>query len=350
MRKQVIRLGIIGAGAVVRTHHWPALKHFGKDIRVVAVCRRNYHEAKAFARESGVAKIYTDYHDLLNDSDVDAVLIAVPIELNGSILLDAIRAGKHILAEKPIAATRNQARRILAESARSRQVVLIGENFRYRREIAKAKDLIQKGKIGRIFAFQLNVKFDISAKARALWISRSWRKQAEHPGGFILDAGVHPVAALREILGGVRDLSAQLLDTSLVIKGPDSLLMQVRMMNGAVGQCFFCYTAKEQREVSLDFSLFGTAGVLHMEQGTITLTRRVGGQPREMQVRDVDGGYQRQWRNFCAAIRGEEAVFSTVEEAYEDLIVIDAALRSSASGKQARIPPSVTTTRKSKSG
>ena len=334
----MINLGIIGGGAVVKTHHWPALRKLRKQIRVIALARRDTTQARAFATEAGIPHVYNDYRQLLRDPQVDAVLTAVPIMLNGAVLMDAIRAGKHVLAEKPVAATPQHGQRIVKESARRRQVVLIGENFRYRRDIIKAGSLIQAGLIGKVFAFQLLVKFDLAAEARRLWVSRGWRKEARHPGGFILDAGVHPVAALRYVLGEVDMVFAAVLDTSDMIGGPDSLLMQVCMASGVAGQCFFCYTAKEELEIPFDFSIFGTAGALRLVRGEITHSRGVGVAPKIFEVPEVDGGYLQQWKNFCAAIRGETSVVYAPADGLRDLMVIDAALRSSASGRSVHIP------------
>lgn len=333
-----IRLGIIGVGMVVRTHHLPAIRHLANMIDVIAVAGRNSGRTESFTREAKIPRMYTDYRQLLRDPEIDAVLTAVPIELNGRVLLDAVRAGKHVLAEKPIAEAPVQARRVLRESQRSQQRILIGENFRYRQDLAKAKSLVARGAVGRPFAFQLSVKFDVDAKTRRRWISRGWRKKAHHRGGMILDGGVHPVSAVRDILGEITELDAIVLDTSRVIGGPDSLLMQVRMAGGAVGQCFFCYTSKEEREISFDFSIYGTAGVLRFVPGEITVTHSVGRAPRVYKIGQIDGGYLAQWKNFCAAIRGEEDVLSGPAEAYRDLLVIDAALRSSSMGKRVRLP------------
>ncbi len=131
---------------MVRAHHWPVLQRMSDEIRVIALARRDRREAQSFAHEAGIPRIYNDYRQLLRDQEVEAVLTAVPIELNGTVLLDAIRAGKHVLAEKPIAATLRQARAIVRESARRRQVVLIGENFRYRRDLANGQGSHWKGR------------------------------------------------------------------------------------------------------------------------------------------------------------------------------------------------------------
>ncbi|MGC1581123.1 MAG: Gfo/Idh/MocA family oxidoreductase, partial [Candidatus Acidiferrales bacterium] len=244
MESKPIRLGIVGPGVVVRTHHLPAIRRLANEIQVVAVAARHLGRARSFVREFRIPRVYDDYRELLRDEEIDAVLIAVPIELNGRVLLDAVRAGKHVLAEKPIAETPAEALRIVRESRRSHSTVLIGENFRYRRDLAEVKNLVARGAVGKPFAFQISVKFDVGARARRRWISRGWRKKARHRGGMVLDAGVHPVAAVIDILGKISEVNAIVMDTSRVIAGPDGLLMQVRMASGITGQCFFCYTSK----------------------------------------------------------------------------------------------------------
>jgi predicted dehydrogenase len=329
----LIRLGIIGGGMAVQRLHWPVLRQLHQEILVVALARRNYEEAKAFAAETNISRIYANYSELLQDSDLDAVLTAVPIELNGTALRAALDSGKHVMAEKPIAATLDEARLIVQRADSRKQVVVIGENFRYRCDLLKVKELIGLGAIGDVFAFQLKVNFDITSLARQPWISRGWRHEAGHPGGFILDAGVHPVAALRDILGEVSEVWARTLNISPLMRGPDSLLMQVRMKSGVEGHCFFCYTAKEGKENPLDFVIFGSKGVLHAGQRGIRITRGVGMRSKSIMTGERPGEYLRQWQNFCAAIRGEQEIVSTARKAYGDLAVIDAALRSSADGR-----------------
>jgi len=330
----MIRLGMIGVGAVVQRHHWPALQRMPGQIQVIAVASRNPANARRFARQSGAPRVYKDYHQLLEDQDVDAVLTAVPIELNGTVLIDAIRSGKHVLAEKPIAATPREARRVLKEHSKQRSVVMVGENFRYRRDLIKARQVIAGGKIGEVSSFQVDVKFDLDAKARRIWISRGWRKNPRHPGGFLLDAGVHPVAALRDLLGEVSELHAYVSDVSSVLKGPDNLLMQLKLTNGVIGHCFFCYTAKQQFESGLDFVVYGTLGSVRVGNGRVIWSHAVGSRPHLYEIHAFEPGYIDQLKNFCAAILGKEDITSTPEKAFGDLLVIDAALRSAMSGRK----------------
>jgi predicted dehydrogenase len=333
----MIRLGVIGSGAVVQRIHWPVLERMSRLIRIVAVSSKHPENAQAFAKMAGSARVYDDYHSLLEDEGVDAVLTAVPIHLNGSVLIDAVRAGKHVMAEKPICATLDEGRRVLRECAKARTVVAVGENFRYRRDILRTRDLIASGKIGTPFAFQLDVKFDLDSEARRIWITRGWRRNPRHRGGFLLDAGVHPVAALREITGDVSEVSARVSGRGHVLKGDDTLLMQLKLASGAVGQCFFCYSAKEEKEIGLDFIVYGTKGAVRVTDGTVTLTRGVGMPARVYQDRQFDRGYPAQWKNLCSAIAGQDRLVSTPEKAFGDLMVIDAALRSAVSGRNIRV-------------
>ena len=211
------------------------------------------------------------------------------------------------------------------------------KNYRYRGDIIKAGNLLKQGKIGDVFAFQVNVKFDLDAKARRVWISRNWRKDSRHRGGFILDAGVHPIAAVHDLLGPVADLDAYLLDVSQVLKGPDSLILQLKLSSGAVGQCFFCYTAKEDMENGLDLAIYGTRGSLRIGEGEVTWSSGVGRRNHVYKIPNFDRGYRGQWKNFCAAIHGKDALVSTPQKAYEDLLVIDAALRSAQTDRRMRL-------------
>jgi len=329
----MIRIGMIGCGMAVQRLHFPALKRLRRWVAVVALAASNYERAKAFAAGVKIARVHTTYEELLADSAVDAVLVAVPIELNGRVLLDALHAGKHVMAEKPIAATLDEAYMIVREADGRSQVCLIAENFRYRLDLAQMRSLVDSGAIGNVIAFQLKVNFDVTAAARQPWISRGWRHYGRHAGGFVLDAGVHPIAALREVLGEVSEVYAQTLNSSSLVHGPDSILMQVRMKSGVPGHCFFCYTAKEARENALDFAIFGTEGVLRTGRKLIKVTRGPGRKHESVKTSGRYGEYLRQWQNFCAAIRGEEQIISTARKAFGDLAVVDAALRSSAAGK-----------------
>ena len=154
----------------------------------------------------------------------------------------------------------------------------------------------------------------------------------------MLDAGVHPVAFLQDLLGEVSEVYAQVLDRNPLIGGPDSLLMQMRLGNGIVGQYFACYTAKVAQETLLGLTVYGSAGTLVVSTGKVCWTQGAGKPAGVFRVPGTDRGYQRQWENFANAIQGKEPLLSTLHSAYRDLLVIDAALRSAATGRKMALP------------
>ncbi|MBM3775805.1 MAG: Gfo/Idh/MocA family oxidoreductase [Acidobacteria bacterium] len=322
-----LRLGVIGPGAAVHRLHRPALDKLTRQVSVVAVAGRSRQRSEELARPYG-ARVYDDYRRLLDDPEVDAVLIAVPIEWNARILAAAIRSGKHVLAEKPLAATLAEGQSVLDACSGSRSIIAVAENFRYRKDLARALQILASGEIGEVFAFQLTVLFDLDAEIRRVWTSTEWRQRPAHPGGFLLDAGVHPVSFLRDLLGEVAEVSAQVLDRHPVIQGPDSLLMQLKLASGAVGQYFACYTATVREESMLSVSVYGSQGTLSVAPGRVTSSRGAGGPLRSFRVPRSDRGYLRQWQNFLAAVQGKEQLVSTAAKAFGDLAVIEAALAS----------------------
>src|SRR5262245_24802886 len=118
-----LNLGIIGTGSALRRLHWPVIQKMPDVFRVVALANRTRSKAEAFAADMGGARIYEDYRALLDDPEVDVVLTAVPIAINARVLIDAIQAGKHVMAEKPIAATVAEAGEVVAAAKQTRKVV-----------------------------------------------------------------------------------------------------------------------------------------------------------------------------------------------------------------------------------
>jgi predicted dehydrogenase len=310
-----------------------------EEFRIAALTNRTRAKAEQFAAEISGAKVYEDYRVLLDDASIEAVLITVPIEFGAQIFMDAIAAGKHVLAEKPIAATVAEARGIVQAAERARRVIVIAENFRYREDVIKARDIISSGEIGDVYCFQVVTKFDLLTDFRRPWFQKgTWRHSPAHPGiSMISDMGVHVISSLRDILGEVDELYAQMLDTAPATEGPDCLLVQLTLCNHAVGHYLACYSAKVVKETVFDFTAFGNAGSLQLTEGEVQWLRAPGTPALTYRPEGYDRGYKNQWWNFYRAIRGKEAVVSTPEQAYRDLLVIDAALRSARACQKVRV-------------
>src|SRR6266851_3942681 len=117
MASQILRIGLIGAGANTRSRHIPGLKAI-EDVEIAAVCNRRPGSTAAVAREFGIRNTFDHWQDLVADPDLDAVVIGTWPYLHCPITLAALDAGKHVLTEARLAMNAAEAHRMLAASRR----------------------------------------------------------------------------------------------------------------------------------------------------------------------------------------------------------------------------------------
>ena len=137
-----LRIGIVGCGEATQILHLPSLRQLRDRFEVVAVCDASRTVAEAVAREWGVPAALTDPAALFAQSGVDAVLVASPDETHAPITVAALRAGKHVLVEKPMCVTLAQADAVIAEQARTGLVVQVGYMRLHAPAFAEARALV----------------------------------------------------------------------------------------------------------------------------------------------------------------------------------------------------------------
>lgn len=156
-----IRLALIGGGGFAKGMHLPNLEKMGDLYRLRAVCSRTGHNAAAIARQFGMDYSCTDYAEILRDPEIDAVLIATPHDQHAGQALAALRAGKHVMLEKPLALTRqelSEIERYYAEEApkSGAPVLLTGFNRRFSPFAQKLKAAITKRSNPLILQYRMN--------------------------------------------------------------------------------------------------------------------------------------------------------------------------------------------------
>jgi predicted dehydrogenase len=150
---QQLRLGIIGAGPIVEKKHLPVMAEV-PEIAVIALCRRDPQQLHQLADRFRIVMRATDYRELLDAKDIDAVLVATGPSAQSQIVIEAAAAHKHIFAEKPMAETSAQAC-AMAEAIQSAKVHFqIGFNKRFYYGYRVAKELIQAGELGQLSGIQ----------------------------------------------------------------------------------------------------------------------------------------------------------------------------------------------------
>lgn len=188
-----VRIGVIGCGFIGAYHARAALAC--EDAELVAAATRSTASLRRFQEQFDVPFATTRLEELAALPDLDAVAIGTPNYLHAPQSIQMLRAGKHVLLEKPMAMNAAEGKRILAAAERTRRVLQIGHNWRYDREVAYLEAVIRKGTLGKI----------VKAKAygiHELWGPAGWfarKKQAG--GGALIDMGVHAIDTVSCLLG-----------------------------------------------------------------------------------------------------------------------------------------------------
>ncbi|KAF7309010.1 GFO-IDH-MocA domain-containing protein [Mycena kentingensis (nom. inval.)] len=208
-------VAILGAGIFAKEAHLPALRALGDAApSLLAVYSRSESTAKDCsdaATALGLAPAPAIYHDgdpaqnldaLLARADITAVIVVLPITLQPTIVRKALAAGKHVLSEKPVAKdvqTGIELIREYEEKYKGKGLVWrVAENFEAEPGFRKAREVVESGKIGKVNFVKATVTNHIDVGNK--YYKTPWRTIPDYQGGFLLDGGVHTIAALRTML------------------------------------------------------------------------------------------------------------------------------------------------------
>src|SRR5688500_10022671 len=151
-KQNAVRFGFIGAGAIAQRRHLPeAASH--PLARVVAIADPALERVKSIA-DQYQATAYSDYRQMLRESEIDAVVVAGPNALHAPMTIDALKAGKHVLCEKPMATSIAEARAMIDASRRTKKKLMIAMNQRFMPHHLRAKQIIESGRLGRVLTFR----------------------------------------------------------------------------------------------------------------------------------------------------------------------------------------------------
>lgn len=180
-----LRLGIVGAGAVTQVAHLPVLKKL-KPVQVVALADGDVVKASALATRFGVPFAFEDIEEMLERTQLDALLVCTPNHLHESHVLEGLSAGLHVLVEKPLATTVAGAERIKAAAEKAGKLVMVGMSHRYRSDVQAVRSFVEKGALGTVESVQ--AVWHTFRPSRAVL---GWReRRAEAGGGAMLDLGL----------------------------------------------------------------------------------------------------------------------------------------------------------------
>jgi predicted dehydrogenase len=226
--EQRVKIGMIGVGGISYMHE-AGYSEIDDLCTLVAFCDLDEELARSHA-EPYQARVYTAYQDLLDDPDVEMVDIAVPHHLHYPIALAALEKGKHVLVEKPMAMTSEQAWELIETAKRKNVRFTVAENNHFVAAYQEAERVLQAGTLGEIRL----VRTCIAGSEVERIKDQASRVGNSETQGVLLDSGVHTFYLLKWLFGGVIDIQAIAYKLLPESKVDDHALAFGHLANGAV--------------------------------------------------------------------------------------------------------------------
>ncbi|WP_096155843.1 MULTISPECIES: Gfo/Idh/MocA family protein [Bacillus] len=194
-----LKIGVIGCGSIAKHRHLPEYAN-NKQVEIVAVCDIVEARVNEFAEQYS-AKAYTNYEELLANPKIDAVSVCTPNYLHAPVSIAALKAGKHVLCEKPMATSKEEAEEMILVAKQTNKKLMIAHNQRFVPSHQKARQLVASGELGKIYSFRTAFGHGgpegWSADGKESWF---FNKEEAFIGA-MGDLGVHKTDLLRYILG-----------------------------------------------------------------------------------------------------------------------------------------------------
>ncbi|MBB2901484.1 putative dehydrogenase [Kineococcus radiotolerans] len=272
----VVKVGLIGGGGITRAHVKGYRAHAEKIV-VTAVADVVEEAANTRAAELS-AQPFTDYREMLRRADVDAVDICLPHHLHADAIIAAAEAGKHVLCEKPLCLTADEARRVSAAVRTNGITLMCAHNQLFFPSVAKATEILGSGLLGTVYEVRTTDSFHNDFDPSNM----GWRASAKTSGGGeLIDTGYHPTYLLLHLASA--QAPAQPVEATAFLsthrlkfmEGEDSAQVLVRFDNGVVGQMVTSW-AYDPAPGTEKFSVVGELGSLTGTEHSVTYRLRSG--------------------------------------------------------------------------
>ena len=329
-----IRFGIVGCGVVSHSHVAALLACDGAVL--VGVFDRNASKREEFAARYGV-RPYASYASMLADGEIDAVCICTPSGLHADQAIQALREGKHVVLEKPMALTTADAAKICREAEISHHLITVISQNRFREDVVRVKNLIDEGAFGTLVLCDLYMKF---WRDPSYYTSSTWRGTwGMDGGGALMNQGIHGVDLMRYLVGDVRLLKGRAKTQLHNIEVEDTAAALLEFDCGALGVIEASTAAYPG--FSRRIEIHGTRGYATIVDSNLEKLCVAGEMLVDRNI-EVDAGtasdptkmsymgHLLQLRNFVAAVRGEEPLAITAHDGLEAVRLIESVYRSSA--------------------
>jgi predicted dehydrogenase len=318
MKADLLRFGLIGAGAIAQSY--VALFHKLRGARVVGVADPQADRARTVA-EALDCRAFGSHDELMGEVDCDAAVICTPPATHAEVGLDLVERGIPVLCEKPLTLDLASARKLVDAAGNAGVPLTMAAKFRYVDDAARAKSIVDSGDLGEV------VLFDNIFASHTPMAGRWNADPAVSGGGVLMDHGTHSVDIARYFLGSIADVMAVAPRRVQEVPVEDTAQMFIRSVDGVCGTIDLSWSIDMQADRYI--SIYGSEGTVNVGW-------------RESKWRPASGanwikfgnGYNKiqamsaQVDNFCGAVQGREELLITAEEAVASVAVIEAAYAS----------------------
>lgn len=239
-----IKWGFIGCGEVTEKKSGPAFNKV-EGSSIVAVMSRSKEKAESYAKRHGVERWYTDALQLINDPEVNAVYIATPPSSHATYAIMAMKAGKPVYVEKPLASSYIDCQRVNRISEQTGIPCFVAYYRRYLPYFQRVKELVNSGAIGRV----INVQIRFAVPPRDLDYNSTnlpWRVQRDIAGGgYFYDLAPHQLDLLQDIFGPIVRAKGYNANMGGLYQTEDSVCASFQFANGLPGSGSWCFVAHE---------------------------------------------------------------------------------------------------------
>jgi len=327
-----IRCGVIGLGWFGE-HHVDALQQL-PAVEVAAVCTRTESRLKEVAGKYGVAKTYTDYNRLLADREIDMVTIVTHVKDHLAPTLAALKAGKHVFLEKPMAGSAAECDQIIAAAKKTDKCFMVGHICRFDTVYALAKEEIAAGNLGQLISMY-------SRRNLAKWVTPTHLQKLSA----LFGDGVHDLDLMLWYSGAKpKSVYAQSMNTRPELPNDDLGWAMFRLDSGAIAviETVWCLPENVPFAIDARMEIIGTKGAVYIDNsgaGYTLLTPKGWSYPQSTywpRVHDMRRGFLKEEFDYFVKciLRGEKPTVITPEESK---LVVQAIRTAEQSARENRV-------------
>jgi predicted dehydrogenase len=315
-----IRLGVIGAGLIWARTHASILATMADVFEPVAFCDLSEERRAAAARAYPDALVVSDYARVLEAREVDAVLVLTPIALNAPVAQAALRAGKDVLMEKPLARSVAEGAALIAEARAAGRWLGVLEQVAYRRAGAILAEALASGAIGDLVMWERVMHLDGDTAVGPLRFETTpWRKEADFPLGTMFDGGVHLIAGLARVFGAPQSVLATGRSLRPEYGAYDHVAALFQYEGGLSGMLSHSSYLPPGRN---HFHIYGAMGTVTVERERVIVEPH--GEPPQTIGLPEENASAAMWRSLGAALQGRRDPDYTPEQALCDVATLEA--------------------------